>query len=89
VNPSDDSIVLVDEVLTPDSSRFWPADQYQVGQSQSSLDKQRLRDWLTSNGLKGKEGVAMTSEIAQQTFDGYRKAFEMLVGKSWDEVVST
>ncbi|NNC25273.1 phosphoribosylaminoimidazolesuccinocarboxamide synthase, partial [Salinisphaera sp. USBA-960] len=46
-----DNIVLVDEVLTPDSSRFWNATKYEVGKSQDSYDKQFLRDWLTSNGV--------------------------------------
>ena len=53
-----DEVVLVDEVLTPDSSRFWSAKMYELGRSQDSFDKQFLRNWLTSHGLKGKEGVA-------------------------------
>ncbi|RAL68343.1 hypothetical protein DID88_007074 [Monilinia fructigena] len=52
-----DEIILVDEVLTPDSSRFWPASQYEVGKEQESYDKQFLRNWLTKEGLKGKQGV--------------------------------
>ncbi len=48
-----DEIVLVDEVLTPDSSRFWPADKYEIGKEQQSYDKQYMRDWLTREGLKG------------------------------------
>ena len=51
-----DEVVLIDEVLTPDSSRFWPAAKYELGKGQDSFDKQYLRDWLTSNGLKGKRG---------------------------------
>lgn len=81
--------MLADEVLTPDSSRFWPAEQYEVGCSQKSLDKQYLRDWLTSSGLKGKEGVEMPPDVAEKTFDGYRTAFEKLVGRSWEDVVSS
>src|SRR4051794_5393704 len=57
-------VILIDEVLTPDSSRFWPAESYQVGKSQESYDKQFLRDWLTAEGLKGKEGVSIPEEIA-------------------------
>ncbi len=66
-----ESVVLVDEVLTPDSSRFWPAARYEVGRSQESLDKQFLRDWLTGQGLKGKEGVTMTEEVVRRTAEGY------------------
>ncbi|KAK4982884.1 Bifunctional purine biosynthetic protein ade1 [Elasticomyces elasticus] len=76
-------VVLVDEVLTPDSSRFWRADRYKVGKSQDSLDKQYLRDWLTREKLKGKEGVEMPEEVVRRTGDGYKEAFEKLVGKSW------
>lgn len=88
LDESDDSIVLIDEVLTPDSSRFWPAETYQIGRSQPSLDKQQLRDWLTSNGLKGKSGVSMTPEVVQATRAGYQKAFELLVGESWSTASS-
>ncbi|RAO73126.1 uncharacterized protein BHQ10_009138 [Talaromyces amestolkiae] len=73
-------IVLVDEVLTPDSSRFWPKDRYVVGQTQESFDKQYLRDWLTSQGLKGKEGVKMTEEVALKTAEKYREAWEIITG---------
>lgn len=86
VDRKDNSIVLVDEVLTPDSSRFWPADQYEVGRGQKSLDKQYLRDWLTSNNLKGQEGVIMPQDVVDQTFAGYRTAFEKLVGTAWIEI---
>jgi phosphoribosylaminoimidazole-succinocarboxamide synthase len=70
----------VDEVLTPDSSRFWPKDKYVVGQGQESFDKQYLRDWLTREGLKGKEGVRMTEEVAQETAKKYREAWERITG---------
>ncbi|KUL81581.1 hypothetical protein ZTR_09875 [Talaromyces verruculosus] len=73
-------IVLVDEVLTPDSSRFWPKDRYVVGQTQESFDKQYLRDWLTAQGLKGKEGVKMTEEVALKTAEKYREAWEIITG---------
>lgn len=78
------SVVLIDEVLTPDSSRFWAESKYEVGRSQESLDKQYLRDWLTSNGLQGKNGVAMTEEVVEQTRKGYVEAYERLTGKKWD-----
>ena len=81
-------VVLVDEVLTPDSSRFWPLSSYKVGQSQDSFDKQYLRDWLTKEGLKGKEGVEMPEEIVRKTSEKYQEAFEMLTGKKWDAVLA-
>ncbi|GAB7324619.1 hypothetical protein MBLNU13_g08506t1 [Cladosporium sp. NU13] len=75
-------IVLVDEVLTPDSSRFWPADKYEVGKGQSSYDKQYLRDWLTNSGLKGKDGVGMPDEVVAETASKYREAFTKITGQS-------
>ncbi|KAH9223120.1 phosphoribosylaminoimidazole-succinocarboxamide synthase-like protein [Leptodontidium sp. 2 PMI_412] len=83
-----DEIVLVDEVLTPDSSRFWPADKYEIGREQDSYDKQYLRDWLTSEGLKGKQGVAMTEEVVAKTAEKYREAFEKLTGKKWLDAIN-
>ncbi|KAJ5335269.1 hypothetical protein N7452_007672 [Penicillium brevicompactum] len=73
-------VVLADEVLTPDSSRFWPKDTYAVGRGQSSFDKQFLRDWLVSEGLKGKEGVRMPDEIALKTAEKYQEAWEKITG---------
>ena len=75
-------IVLVDEVLTPDSSRFWPAEKYAIGRGQASYDKQFLRDWLTSSSLKGVDGVAMPEEIAAETAGKYREAFTKITGQS-------
>lgn len=71
-------IVLVDEVLTPDSSRFWPADKYESGHSQESYDKQYLRDWLTRKGLKGKEGISIPDEVAAETSKKYKEVVELL-----------
>ncbi|PMD54335.1 phosphoribosylaminoimidazole-succinocarboxamide synthase-like protein [Hyaloscypha bicolor E] len=82
-----DEVVLVDEVLTPDSSRFWPADKYQIGREQMSYDKQYLRDWLTSEGLKGKQGVKMPEEVVNKTAEKYREAFEKLTGQKWVDAV--
>ncbi|THW91681.1 phosphoribosylaminoimidazole-succinocarboxamidesynthase [Aureobasidium pullulans] len=84
-----DEVILVDEVLTPDSSRFWPADKYELGKSQDSFDKQYLRDWLTKEGLKGKDGVEMTEAVVMETAKKYREAFEMLTGQKWDDVVKS
>ncbi|ODV74373.1 phosphoribosylaminoimidazolesuccinocarboxamide synthase [Cyberlindnera jadinii NRRL Y-1542] len=80
----DNELVLVDEVLTPDSSRFWNAKTYEVGKGQDSYDKQFLRDWLTSNGLAGKEGVSMTEDIATRSRAKYVEAYEALTGKKWE-----
>jgi phosphoribosylamine--glycine ligase len=77
------SIVLIDEVLTPDSSRFWDLSKYKLGRSQASLDKQYLRDWLTENNLKGKEGVSMPKGVVDQTRKGYLEAYERLTGSKW------
>ncbi|TID29634.1 hypothetical protein CANINC_001753 [Pichia inconspicua] len=77
-------LVLVDEVLTPDSSRFWNAKSYVLGKSQDSYDKQFLRDWLTSNNLNGKEGVSMPEDIVSQTSSKYIEAYEALTGKKWN-----
>lgn len=83
-----DEIVLVDEVLTPDSSRFWPAEGYEVGRDQDSFDKQFLRNWLTAGGLKGKEGVEMPQEIADATGARYRDAFRLLTGKTLEQTLA-
>jgi phosphoribosylaminoimidazole-succinocarboxamide synthase len=81
-----DEVILVDEVLTPDSSRFWPKDKYEIGRDQESYDKQYLRNFLTSNGLKGKEGVAMPEEVVKETKVKYVEAYEKLTGKKWEEL---
>ncbi|KAG9247409.1 putative phosphoribosylaminoimidazole-succinocarboxamide synthase [Calycina marina] len=83
-----DEVVLVDEVMTPDSSRFWPKDRYEAGSEQESYDKQFLRDWLTSNGLKGKEGVNMPEDIVRGTEEKYQDAFRLLTGKTWESVLA-
>jgi phosphoribosylaminoimidazole-succinocarboxamide synthase len=80
-----DDVVLVDEILTPDSSRFWPASNYKVGQAQESFDKQYLRDWLTSNGLKGKDGIDIPQDIVQNTTKKYHEAYKKLVGTAWED----
>jgi phosphoribosylaminoimidazole-succinocarboxamide synthase len=78
-----DNVILVDEVLTPDSSRFWPKETWEqnLGRAQPSFDKQFLRDWLTGEGLKGKEGVKVPEEIVAKTAEKYREAFEKITGK--------
>lgn len=78
-----DEIVLIDEVLTPDSSRFWPADEYEVGHDQNSYDKQYLRNWLTKEGLKGKQNVTMPDDVVKETAAKYTEAYEKLTGNKW------
>ena len=77
-------VILVDEVLTPDSSRFWPASSFKVGQGQESFDKQYLRNWLTIHGLKGKPDVEVPDEIVRNTAAKYQDAYERLVGSRWE-----
>jgi phosphoribosylaminoimidazole-succinocarboxamide synthase len=74
---------LADEVLTPDSSRFWPADGWVPGQAQPSFDKQYVRDWLTETGHKG-DAVELPDEIVQATRSRYVEAYERLTGASFD-----
>ena len=81
-------LVLVDEVLTPDSSRFWRADRYEVGREQESFDKQFLRDWLVGEGLKGKDGVKMPEEVVKETARKYREAYEGLTGDKWEDALA-
>lgn len=81
-------VVLADEVLTPDSSRFWVADQYEAGREQDSLDKQFLRDWLVREGLKGKEGVTMPPDIVEQTSKRYTDVYERLTGQTLDDALA-
>lgn len=84
-----DEVVLVDEVLTPDSSRFWAKSTYGVGRSQDSFDKQYLRDWLTREGLKGREEVTMPPEVVEGTSSKYREAFQILTGVSLEEALAS
>ncbi|MDR0931972.1 MAG: phosphoribosylaminoimidazolesuccinocarboxamide synthase [Victivallales bacterium] len=79
----DGKIILVDEVLTPDSSRFWPADQYQVGSSPVSLDKQYVRDYLeTLDWNKTAPGPQLPADVVLKTSEKYLEAYRMLTGKS-------
>lgn len=74
-------ILLIDEVLTPDSSRFWPADRYVAGQAQPSFDKQYLRDWLSSTGWdKTPPPPALPAEVIAETQKKYLEAYELLTG---------
>ncbi|MCL2757504.1 MAG: phosphoribosylaminoimidazolesuccinocarboxamide synthase, partial [Coriobacteriia bacterium] len=82
----DGGIVLADEVLTPDSSRFWRADEYQPGKSQPSFDKQFVRDWLVANwDRKASPDVppSLPSEIIEATSAKYIQAYELLTGEAF------
>jgi phosphoribosylaminoimidazole-succinocarboxamide synthase len=78
-------LTLMDEVLTADSSRYWPADQYQVGVSPPSYDKQFVRDYLEAlqDWPKKPPAPAVPEAVIQQTADKYRRAYEVITGKSW------
>jgi phosphoribosylaminoimidazole-succinocarboxamide synthase len=75
----DRSVILIDEVLTPDSSRFWAADRYRVGANPPSFDKQYVRDWLDSSGWdKASPPPELPPEIVERTAAKYREAYERL-----------
>jgi phosphoribosylaminoimidazole-succinocarboxamide synthase len=74
---------VMDEALTPDSSRFWPADQYKIGSNPPSYDKQYVRDWLESCGWnKVAPGPELPADVAQRTSDKYMEAFAKLTGRT-------
>lgn len=77
-----DAIILGDEVLTPDSSRFWPADRYEPGKSQPSFDKQYVRDWLSANWDKQGEPPHLPADVIERTSEKYVQAYKLITGKS-------
>ena len=78
-------ITLADEVLTPDSSRFWPADKYEPGMSQQSFDKQYVRDYLEEiRWNKQPPAPALPTEVARKTSEKYVQAFRQLTGRELD-----
>jgi phosphoribosylaminoimidazole-succinocarboxamide synthase len=84
----DGTIVLADEVLTPDSSRFWPADEWRPGRAQPSYDKQIVRDWLLSpaSGWDRESGAPpppLPSEVVEHTRSRYLEAYQTLTGEPW------
>ncbi|KAL5090419.1 hypothetical protein Trisim1_004320 [Trichoderma cf. simile WF8] len=83
-----DEVVLVDEVLTPDSSRFWDANEWKAGTEAPSYDKQFVRDYLTSNGLKGKPNVELPETVVQETAQKYKDVFERLTGNTLDQALA-
>lgn len=77
--------ILIDEVLTPDSSRFWPADKYEKGRDQESFDKQFVRNYLESiNFDKSGRGVELPQDIQEKTSEKYIDCYEKLTGKKFD-----
>jgi len=83
----DGQIILADEVLTPDSSRFWPADQYRPGQAQPSYDKQYVRDYLESiHWNKQPPAPALPEDVARRTSEKYKEAYRALAGRELEPV---
>jgi len=79
----DGRIILADEVLTPDSSRFWPADTYEVGKEQPSFDKQYVRNWLNANWDRTGNPPHMPEDVIAQTTQKYITAYEMITGRKF------
>ncbi len=80
----DGQLTLIDEVLTPDSSRFWPADQYAPGRGQPSFDKQFVRDWLETTGWdKNSPPPSLPEEVISKTRQKYIEAYEKLTGRTF------
>lgn len=79
----DGEIILIDEILTPDSSRFWPLDDYAPGRGQRSFDKQAVRDWLSNSGWdKTPPGPELPPEIIENTSSTYKEIFNRLTGET-------
>jgi phosphoribosylaminoimidazole-succinocarboxamide synthase len=82
---ADGELILIDEVLTPDSSRFWPAEDYAPGVSQPSFDKQYVRDWLDASGWDHEPPPPdLPAEVVQRTAETYRDAYERVTGDDFD-----
>lgn len=80
----DDKIIVVDELLTPDSSRFWPADLYEPGKPQPSFDKQYVRDYLETTGWdKNSNPPHLPKEVIEETQKKYQEAYERITGKKF------
>jgi phosphoribosylaminoimidazole-succinocarboxamide synthase len=82
---ADGQIILIDEALTPDSSRFWPVDRYAPGREQESFDKQFVRNWLeTRSWNKQPPAPALPDDVIAGTLQRYREAAERLIGPGWE-----
>lgn len=79
----DGKVTLIDECMTPDSSRFWPADSYEEGKVQSSFDKQYLRNWLRANWDMTGEPPHLPEEVLEGTTQRYREAFQAITGEEF------
>ena len=83
--PLEDSLMLIDEVLTPDSSRFWDASSYEPGRAQASYDKQFVRDWLETQAWdKTAPGPALPAEVVAGTRERYVEAYERITGAAFE-----
>ncbi|MBW3595398.1 MAG: phosphoribosylaminoimidazolesuccinocarboxamide synthase, partial [Actinobacteria bacterium] len=81
----DNEVILIDEVLTPDSSRFWPVDHYEPGRSQPSFDKQYVRDWLDESGWdRTPPPPELPADVVEATRDRYVEAYERVSGRPFD-----
>ncbi len=79
----DDELIVIDEMLTPDSSRFWPAAEYRTGRSQPSFDKQYVRDWLSASGWdREPPAPELPPDVVAKTTEKYREAYEKLTGEN-------
>jgi phosphoribosylaminoimidazole-succinocarboxamide synthase len=83
---SDGTLTIGDEVCTPDSSRFWPADEYEPGRGQPSFDKQYVRDWASSTGWdRTPPAPEIPGDIVTRTREKYVEAYERITGQSFDD----
>ena len=82
----DGRVTLIDECLTPDSSRFWPADSYEEGKVQPSYDKQYVRDWLKANWDFQGEPSHLPAEVIEGTSARYREAYEIITGEKFESM---
>ena len=82
----DGEVTLIDEVMTPDSSRFWPADRYEPGGAQPSFDKQYVRDWLDASGWDHEPPPPdLPGDVVEQTAARYREAYERITGEAFED----
>jgi radical SAM superfamily enzyme YgiQ (UPF0313 family) len=89
IDPATDELILIDEVLTPDSSRFWDASDYEPGRAQASFDKQFVRDWLeTQDWDKTPPGPELPPDVVAGTRSRYVEAFERITGASFDRYLA-
>jgi phosphoribosylaminoimidazole-succinocarboxamide synthase len=83
---TDGEVLLIDEALTPDSSRFWPASEYEPGRSQPSFDKQYVRDWLDASGWDHTPpGPELPADVVQLSRAKYVEAYERITGNPFEE----